>query len=511
MATSRAPAGVCLCLTSSTLEEAAASLAKERDRIQLAEVRADFLAPEELPRLPAFAASRAEPLILTVRLPRDGGAWRGTEEERAALLARSLSSGAFRLVDLEEGFDPPSLRGVRDRGVRVIRSVHDFRGVPEGIPGIVRRLGARGEIPKLAVMPRGCAELARLLEAMRDLRSEGGAEDRIVLGMGAYGFPTRLLATRLGSWLTYCGVEAGGAAPGQVTPRELHELYRYPSLSAASRVYGVIGNPVAHSRSPRIHNAGLAALGLDAVYLPFLVDDVPAFLRVADLLGVSGLSVTVPHKLAVIPHLARQDPSVARIGACNTLVRAEGGWHGTNTDWPGFLAPLGRRWGSGGGSRTRATVIGAGGASRAVVHGLREIGAEVLILNRSLAGASGIAQEFGCRAGPLGAEGARLCSEYGDLVVQTTSCGMEPASDCDPLPEYRFRGTELVYELVYRPAVTPFLGRAMAAGCRWIGGMEMLLEQAYEQFRLFTGSPYPREACPWDPDAGADAGYNGGP
>jgi 3-dehydroquinate dehydratase/shikimate dehydrogenase len=245
-------------------------------------------------------------------------------------------------------------------------------------------------------------------------------------------------------------------------------------------VYGVIGNPVAHSRSPHIHNAGLAALGLDAVYLPFLVDDVREFLRVADLLGVSGVSVTVPHKLAVIPHLARQDPSVARIGACNTLVRAEGGWHGTNTDWPGFLAPLDRRFGSGGGSRIRATVIGAGGTSRAVVYGLRETGAEVLILNRTLAGASGIAQEFGCRAG-------------GDLVVQTTSCGMEPAVDCDPLPEYRFRGTELVYELVYRPAVTPFLGRAMAAGCRWIGGMEMLLEQAYEQFRLFTGSPYPRE------------------
>jgi 3-dehydroquinate dehydratase / shikimate dehydrogenase len=509
VAISKDPSGVCLCLTERTLDEAAASLARERGRIQLAEVRADLLAPEELPNLASFAASRAEPLLLTVRLPRDGGGWRGTEEERAALLARCLSSRAFRFVDLEDGFDPPALRGAVGRGVRVIRSVHDFAGVPAGIAGIVRRLGERGEIPKVAVMPRGCADLARLLEAMREVASGGIGEHWIVLGMGEYGFPTRVLAARLGSLLTYCGVVSGGAAPGQVTPRELHELYRYPSLSPSSSVYGVIGNPVAHSQSPRIHNAGLAALGLDAVYLPFLVDDVGEFLRVAGMLGVTGVSVTVPHKLAVMPYLSRQDPGVARIGACNTMVREADGWHGTNTDWPGFLAPLDRRGELGKSARTRATVIGAGGAARAVVYALREIGAEVLILNRSPAGAVLMAQEFGCRAGPLGREGALLAAGFADLVVQTTSCGMEPRADCDPLPEYEFRGTEVVYELVYRPAVTPFLARARAAGCRWIGGMEMLLEQAYEQFRLFTGREYPRLDPPRDADEGVAQGYNG--
>jgi 3-dehydroquinate dehydratase / shikimate dehydrogenase len=510
VATSRAPAGICLCLTSRTLDGAAAALERERGRVDLAELRADQLAPEELPHIPAFAASRRESLILTVRLPRDGGAWRGTEQERAALIARSLASDRFRFVDLEEGVDPPSLGPAISRGLRVIRSIHDFSGVPEGIPATLRRLGSGGAVAKLAAMPRGCADFARLLEGVRDARAQGAAEDFVVLGMGEYGLPTRVLATRLGSLHTYCSDGVLPGAPGQITPRELHGLYRFGSLTASAQVYGVIGNPVAHSKSPEIHNAGLEALGLDAVYLPFLVDDVGAFLRVAELLGVSGVSVTVPHKLAVIPHLRRLDASVSRTGACNTMVREPGGWYGTNTDLEGFLAPLRREAGPAVGASMRATVIGAGGASRAVSRALVEAGVQALVLNRTPEGARRIAEELGCAWGPLGREGARLAGGYADLFVQTTSCGMEPHETCDPLPEYRFGGSELVYELVYRPRVTRLLARAIDAGCRWIGGIEMLQEQARGQFRLFTGTPYPREAAPAVPDETDVAGYNGG-
>jgi 3-dehydroquinate dehydratase / shikimate dehydrogenase len=484
------PSRICLCLTEPSLAGAAALLDGHRGLFDLAELRADYLEPGELAGLGAFAAARAEQLVLTVRREREGGRWRGSEADRAAVLARALGGGGFRYVDLEHDFDPPGLRGGLT-GARVIRSMHDFGGVPEGLGGILRTLGRDGEIPKLAVMPGGCADLARLLEEVCRQRAPERQRERIVLAMGEVGFPTRVLAARLGSYLTYCSAESGLAAPGQVTPGLLRELYRFPALSASSRVLGVIGNPIAHSASPRIHNAGLAALGLDAVYLPFLVDDVGQFLRVAGLLDVQGVSVTIPHKAAVIPHLARTDPSVDAIGACNTLVREGDGWYGTNTDGAGFLAPLGRI-GFRLGTSTRATVIGAGGAARAVTHALREAGAEVLVLNRSVDRARRLVAELGGVAGPLGAEGARLLSGYADLVVQTTSCGMTPDEACDPIPEYRFNGAELVYELVYRPEVTPLVGRAREAGCRWIGGMEMLLEQAYEQFRLFTGADYPR-------------------
>jgi len=244
---------------------------------------------------------------------------------------------------------------------------------------------------------------------------------------------------------------------------------------------------VAGSLSPRLHNRGLAALGLDAVYLPFLVDELASFFRLAELLRLQGLSVTIPHKEGVLPFLAQRNEAVQAIGACNTLLRAQEGWRGENTDAEGFLSPLGcLRAGS------RAVVLGAGGAARAIVYALRRAGLEVLILNRTAARAERLAAEFGCRAAGLDSRGLELLRERADLIVQATSAGMEPEVEADPLPEYRFRGGEIVYDIVYKPPLTRFLKRARRAGCRVIPGLEMLLGQGRAQFKLFTGREYPQ-------------------
>ena len=276
----------------------------------------------------------------------------------------------------------------------------------------------------------------------------------------------------------------------------MQERYRFDAIGAQTPVYGIIGNPVAHSRSPEIHNGGLAVAGLPGVYVPFLVDDVERFLDLAASLGVRGLSVTIPHKEAVIALLSRADRSVAGAGACNTLVREGGCWTGYNTDAAGFMEPLAEVLAAG--RVRRATVIGAGGAARAIVWALREAHVEVLIANRTLPRAAALAAEMSAQAVALTAPDlAQRVAACSDLIVQSTSVGMvrhgtdAPAVVNDPIAHLPLTGREIVYDIVYAPPETALLKRARAAGCEIVFGHEMLLGQAYEQFRLFTGVPYP--------------------
>jgi 3-dehydroquinate dehydratase/shikimate dehydrogenase len=282
-------------------------------------------------------------------------------------------------------------------------------------------------------------------------------------------------------------------APWQVTPLILEEIYRFRDLNSSTAIYGVIGNPVMHSHSPVIHNRGFSSLGINAVYLPFHVPDLDGFWKVADMLSIRGLSVTVPYKQAVLGPAVQADLRVQTFGACNTLIRAlgEGTWMGTNTDGEGFLAPLRMAFGGSIPPVLRVTVIGAGGAARAVVASLKEMGARVLVLNRTIERANILARAFGAASGGLDVEGMKVARDFPDLIVQTTSVGMTPKEDSDPAPEFIFSGREIVYELVYSPQKTSFVRRALKAGCRVVYGRQMLIAQAVRQFQLFTGSEYP--------------------
>jgi 3-dehydroquinate dehydratase/shikimate dehydrogenase len=404
-----------------------------------------------------------------------------------------LADAGFAYIDLEEDFDAPELEArVTGKGGRIIRSMHDFAGVPADLAHRVRGLAHRpGEIPKAAVLPKNAADLARLLAAFESLR---GVE-KILLGMGEIGFPTRVLAPRLGSFLCYASAPHAQAASGHVDPLTLERTYNFRAIAPGTSVFGVIGSPVMHSLSPLIHNRGFAALGIDAVYLPFLVEDLDGFWEAADSLAIRGLSVTVPHKQAVIPLLSESDRLVESTGACNTMTRSQGRgpWQGTNTDVEGFLEPLRAAMGGAIPQGMSATVLGAGGAARAVVHALKAGGARVLVLNRTPARGAELAADFSVSHAGLDPAGFRRAESFADLIVQTTSVGMTPANPGDPAPGLRFSGKEIVYELLYSPPTTAFLQRAIDAGCRIVRGRQMLIGQAMEQFRLFTGSAYPAE------------------
>jgi 3-dehydroquinate dehydratase / shikimate dehydrogenase len=484
---------LCLCVTGATLEEDLRLVDRYRRHVDAVELRADFLSDTEAAAAWRFPALTGLPCILTVRRPSDGGRFRGSEAERVSLLGRILAGqGRFAWVDLESGLDAPDVDAAASAsGAVVIRSLHDTEGTPRDPVAILSSLARSDrEIPKLAVNVRSVADLERLLPAFRC----GRIRDRIVVGMGPAGFPTRVLAPVLGGCLAYSSAPGMDAAPGHVDPEAMDATYRFHRIGPSSRIFGVIGNPIGHSLSPHIHNAGYDALGIDAVYAPFLVDDVPAFLRVADLLGMTGVSVTVPHKETVVPLLSKAEPPVPGIGACNTLVRGgpADGWTGYNTDAEGFLDPLRRVLGARIPAGLRAAVIGAGGVARAVVAALAGQKARVLVLNRTEERAASLARTFGVEWAALDAAGLRSMADA-ELIVQTTTVGMEPDDKRDPVPAYRFRGSQIAYDLVFKPAETVFLRRAKAAGCRIIGGKEMLLSQAYAQFFYYTGKEYPRE------------------
>ena len=474
---------ICLTLSASTLEGNAELVRANRAYIDIAELRVDLLDEKEQERASLFPSMVDIPVILTLRRVQDGGRCSLSERHRRQILLSALEGG-FAYVDIEEDIKRNEVESAaRERGVKIIRSFHDFDGMPEDIYSRIYRLSERGDIAKAAVTPHSISDVLTLFRISDELKGV----DKIIIGMGDWGIPTRILYRRVGSLLTFASA-SDAVAPGQITARDLKTLYHADEVSDKTAIYGIIGNPVMHSTSPQIHNPGFRAINYDAIYLPFQVDSVRSFFSLAEYLHMRGFSVTIPHKTSVLMFLGNISREVKQIGSCNTVIRVPGMWKGMNTDYYGFLAPILKDIESG---RVRsALVIGAGGASKAIVWALRNRGVKVTILNRTLSRAADIAALNLCEFDTL--ENARKYEGQVDMVVQTTSVGLYPDFDLNPIEGFRFTGREIVYDIIYKPRMTKLLSEAQKAGCTLHYGEEMLLEQGKLQFELFTGYHYPR-------------------
>ena len=485
-----------LTLTAETAAKNLALIERYGRLIEGVEVRLDFLnstgeqSDESALRLLQAAKARNMTALLSCRRKEDGGGWEGSEEERVNLLARALYPG-FDYLDLEEA--PPLPESGRrrltaqaaDQGTRLIGSLHSFDGVPRGWTELLKRIARAGRIPKLACTPQN---FASAVEVYRRSRSPEMPAEKILLMMGGFGAFSRFLYRRIGSLATFLSPPERKAVAWHPDPEQFTMLYAADRIDEETPLYGVVGHPVHHSRSPELHNHWLREAGLPGSYLPFQVDRMESFLSFAHEAGVEGFSVTLPHKRRVMELIDETSPEVERIGACNTVLRERGRWRGYNTDMHGFLAPLETELARG--RLQRALVVGGGGAARTVAAALSSRGVDWVCVNRSPEKARELAEEAGGSWMPR--ERAGEAAPF-DLIVQTTSAGMEPDVAEDPLPQYRFGGGELVYELIYAPEATRFLTRARQAGCATIGGVHMLQAQAREQFRLFTGGVTPPE------------------
>ncbi len=471
-----------------TAEKDSDKLVKIRENLQwidAVEIRLDLCSRPNSRFIASVLEIAPSTVILTYRRTEDGGVKKVSEEQRLDLIETLLQPG-ISYIDLEYGLVAPRIeKKARKLGIKIIRSLHDFDGVPSKMSNLIEKIAAEGEIPKIACFPRSSREVQEMLNAVE---RTAHIQEKIVLGMGAFGFFTRVAPILCGSMLTFCSDGEREGAPGQISARQLEAVYRISAQDADTVYYGIIGNPVLHSESPRIHNKWFAEEGMNAVYIPFQVDDVDLFMKTASQLGVRGFSVTVPHKQQIIDCLDQVEPAVRSIGSCNTVIRTDAGWYGGNTDYEGFLNPL--RKGDLLKPGARALVVGAGGVARTVVYALGWAGLEVTLVNRTDEKAKDLAGETGAHFHPVQEDLEQGCFY---LVVQTSSAGMAPHTDVDPLPGYSFCGSELVYELIYAPEKTLFSERAAAAGCRVIGGREMLHAQAVLQFELFS-SVYNLEA-----------------
>jgi 3-dehydroquinate dehydratase/shikimate dehydrogenase len=494
-------AKICLCLTAKTIERDLELIEKYRSYIDIAELRVDCLNDDEHEYVRRFPELAGIPIVLTVRRQSDGGQFKSGEGARVVVLSKALAFAHpdarhnFAYVDLEDDLDVPSLEDVaRAYNTRIIRSIHDFNGAKTNLLEQVRSLYHVGdEIAKIAVYAKTTDELCTIIETAQALKDK----DKILLSMGDIGQCTRILAEKLGSYITYTSLtndsEAKLAAPGQLDPDDLCNLYHFREINNQTQLYGITGYPLHSTGSPPFYNTIFDGQKENKVYVRFPSETIESFLRLADLLDIRAASVTVPHKEAVLAYLTEQSDEVAQVGACNTIVRTDSGWSGYNTDTHGFQVALLDLIGKKDLRGMKCTVLGSGGASRAICCVIKRLKGKALILNRDLYRAQALASLYKFQYAQLDEDGARMAKRYSDIIIQTTSVGSEANIDKDPIPWYYFKGSEYVIDIVYKPAKTRFLQRAQQAGCKAINGELMLHHQARSQYKCFFGEECPVE------------------
>jgi 3-dehydroquinate dehydratase/shikimate dehydrogenase len=447
-----------------------AELRAARDRAtnaDLVELRLDGVADVSVA---GALAGRRRPVIITCRPSWEGGRWDGFEAKRLEILAEAFRLGA-EYVDVEWRADRRSLP-ITDHS-RLVLSHHDFQGVPADLADRVRAM--RAEYPgvlKIAVTTPRLADCLTLRDAV------AGGSDHVAIGMGPAGQVTRVWPAWLGSRWTY----GGSAAPGQLTTRDLIDVYRVKQTTARTRVFGLTGSPLGHSASPAMHNAGFVTLGWDALYIPLETRDAEDFIAIADGIKLEGASVTAPLKGPLFVRADVTDATGRDVRAINTLRRQRSQWEGRNFDVAGFLAPLTRRHVALGGRR--AVIVGAGGAARAAAWALKQQGARVEVSARRADRARAFASALGIGVGSWPP------APGWDVLVNATPVGTWPDVEASPVSSADLRGG-LVYDLVYNPAETTLLRLAREAGLEAIGGLEMLVAQACLQCEWWTGGPAP--------------------
>jgi 3-dehydroquinate dehydratase/shikimate dehydrogenase len=444
---------LCVSLTGETLQDVFAS---DISGVDCVEVRLDYLKnPRE--SLNARWDRFPVPVIATCRGKERGGLFEGSIEEEIRILESAAQNGA-RWVDIDYRYARPV------PNAEVIASYHNFVETPADLAEIAARaFAAGGQIAKVATQVNRWDDNRRLLS----LLAAENPKPLIVAGMGDIGQITRIVGPSRGSFLSYAASNRQ-AAPGQLSVKEMLDTYKFRRIQRSTKLLGILGMPVGHSLSPVLHNRAFAAASLDFAYVKLPAPDIKDFAENARAVGLTGFSVTIPHKVSVMPYLSRITPAATAVGAVNTVSDENDGWVGDNTDVHGVEAALKS---VGFDARGKKVVImGRGGGAKAAVAAVR--GArEVAVLSRT----------------EIAEAGRTTC----DLLINATPVGMYPNIDASPVD-----GTihaDVVFDMVYNPATTALLQQAASQNKKTVSGTAMFLAQAARQFEIWTGHPAPAE------------------
>jgi 3-dehydroquinate dehydratase/shikimate dehydrogenase len=481
---------VCVAIIGSTPAEMVEKATEAVRENTFVEFRLDYLPKPllALPKLKQFLSERSEvTAIATCRRVATGGKFKGTIAAEMEILEKAASSG-FHLVDVEvqtaEALKKGQLDKLRAHGAVLIISYHDFAATKD-LDGIFERIQPfQPEFVKVVSTAKHLADnvaMMRFLERTRDMASVVG------IVMGDQGIISRVLGLRAGSVFTFAAATVGEeTGPGQIAARTLEETYRIDQLDAATKVYGVAGNPIKHSLSPLMMNTAFRRETVNGVFLALQTSKLTDLLTLVREVPISGLAVTMPLKEEILKHLERTDPLSKKVGACNTVVRSQDGkLYGFNTDVAAVVRPLERRLPLKG---AKVLVMGAGGAARAAVFGLKEKGAEVFVMNRTAEAGQKLARQAKAKT----IKRDQLAKTSFDVIINATPAGMQgvkPASLLEP----KELNARLVFDLVYNPLETPLIRMAREKGIPVVTGVEMFVHQGARQFEIWTGKPAPED------------------
>src|SRR3954468_5409025 len=364
------------------------------------------------------------------------------------MLAKAGASGCH-LVDIElqsaTAMKVPDFNKIR-ANAGLILSYHDFKLTKK----LDDTFAAMKEYPAdIYKVVSTATKLHDNVLMMRFLEEPSHSHKMVGVCMGEQGIISRVLGLRAGSLFSFGSLSPGEeTAPGQVTVPPLSDAYRIENVDAATRVYGVAGDPIEHSLSPQMMNAAFRRENMDSVYLALDAKSLDDLIKCVRDIPIHGLSITMPYKQEIIKHLDNCEPLCQKVGACNTVIRSQDGkLYGFNTDVAGIVRPLEQRMHL---AEAKVLVLGAGGAARAAVFGLRERGATVFILNRTPQTAQKLAREAGAKA----IKRDDLKKMTFDIVINATPVGM---TNGKAFLEEKEMNARMAFDLVYNPVDTKFL------------------------------------------------------
>jgi 3-dehydroquinate dehydratase / shikimate dehydrogenase len=449
------------------------------------EFRLDYLKTPALafPRIKSFLGSHSYVTAIgTCRRAVNGGKFKGSVASQVDTLVKAGAAGCH-FVDIElqsaSTIKPADFNKLRSHA-GLILSYHDFKHTRKLSETFANMKQFPADIYKLVTTATNLYDNVLMMRFLE----QASHENKVVgICMGEQGIISRVLSLRAGSVFTFASLSPGEeTAPGQVTAKQLRDGYRVESVDAATRVYGVAGDPIEHSLSPQMMNAAFRRENLNSVYLALHAKTLEDLVKCIRDIPIHGLSITMPYKQDIIKQLDNCEPLCQKVGACNTVIRSQDGkLYGFNTDVAGVTRPLEARMHLSG---AKVLVLGAGGAARAAVFGLRERGANVFILNRTPQTAQKLARESGSKT----IRRDELKKLTFDVIINATSVGM--GNGKSPLDETEMNA-RLAFDLVYNPIETKFLQIARAKGMAVISGLEMFVQQGARQFEIWTGKPAP--------------------
>lgn len=475
---------ICIPIVANNIDDALRDMAEASKVADIIELRLDYI---KNPDLTQILERRTKPVIVTNRPVREGGKFDGSEEERIALLKLAIQLQAD-FIDVEHDSIQHIGRDTVHRvPTKIIVSYHNFRETPSDLTAIYEKLSQCGaDIIKIVTCANDITDNIKIYQLLRQAQGP-----LISFCMGEYGIISRILYKRFGSYLTFASLQKGKeSAPGQISVHELLNVYQAQRQDKHSAIYGLIGNPVSHSISPIIHNTLFKEMDLNSTYVPFKVNKIGDFIKEFRELDVKGYSVTIPHKESVINHLDSIDPLAKKIGAVNTIVNRDNRLIGFNTDCKAAIQVLEDiNQVSEKGTKNDhlkgkcVTVLGAGGAARAIAFGLHDRGAQVTIVNRNYERAQSLAGDVGCLSRKLN----ELPGIKTDILINATPVGMFPAVNETPIDKNQLKPDMIIFDTIYNPIETRLLREAKAQGCKVVGGLPMFVNQAAAQFELWTG------------------------